>query len=153
MLVNKFLFLRIICCWFIIWCGLVPKTLSWFVLTQGFIMWVHEFVLCMDRMIWNDWIQWVNGPHLWLWQFELLFWIQTWIKHPIIIGRNNSTWTWLGHNFHSQVTQWLTYCRVWNVLKWSDLVFPDKSPGARHIVMTWCIFLFSYFYILSLMVT
>ena len=25
-------------------------------------------VLCMDRVIWHYWIQWVNGPHLWIWQ-------------------------------------------------------------------------------------
>ena len=64
-------------------------------------------------------------------QYELLLSIQMWIQHPPIIGKNYSTWVWLGHTYHSQATQVFTYHIARDVLKRSNLGRSDNSPGTH----------------------
>ena len=58
-----------------------------------------------------------------------------WIQHLPILGKIQPNWTWSGHTYHSHVTQQLTSCRSWYVLRLWYLGWTGKGPGARHMVL------------------
>ena len=99
-----------------LWCG-APNLLLSCLITRFQSVSTPWILWWMDRMRWYSWIQWVHGIHFWISKSELLLWIQMWIHHLPIIGKNQITWTWSGHTCQFQLTKKFTCCRSWGVLR------------------------------------